>query len=59
MLITIIVIALILLWLSGYFGPPVIPEIALPTLHIAWSDPLTQAVLIIVVIVLVASLLRS
>ena len=58
MVITIIVIALILLWLTGYFGPPVIPEIALPTLNIAWSDPMIQALLIIVAIVIVVSLVR-
>ncbi len=59
MLITIIVIALLFLWLTGYFGPPVIPEIAIPTLHIAWSDPLMHAVLIIVVIVIVVALVRG
>jgi hypothetical protein len=58
MLITIIVIALILLWLSGVFGPPVIPAIALPTIAIAWSNPLIQALLIIGVIVLIVLLVR-
>jgi hypothetical protein len=53
-----IVIALILLWLTGYFGPPVIPEIALPTISIAWSDPLIQALLIIAVIVIIVAAVR-
>lgn len=58
MVITIIVIALILLWLTGYFGPPVIPEIALPTISIAWSNPFIQALLIIAVIVIIVSVVR-
>lgn len=58
MIVTLIVIAVILLWLTGFFGPPVIPEIALPTLSIPWSDPLVQAVLVIVVIVVIVLLLR-
>ena len=58
MIITIIVIALILLWLTGFFGPPVIPAIALPTIAIDWSNPLFQALLIIGVIVLIVMLVR-
>ena len=57
-IITIIVIALILLWLTGFFGPPVIPAIALPTIDIAWSNPYIQALVIIAVIVIVVSLIR-
>ncbi len=57
-MITIIVIALFLLWLSGFFGPPVIPEIALPTISIAWANPFIQALVIIAVIVIVVSLIR-
>jgi hypothetical protein len=58
MLITVIVIALILLWLTGYFGPPVIPAIVLPTLTISWTDPVVHALVIIFVIVIVVVLLR-
>jgi uncharacterized membrane protein len=57
-IITIIVIALILLWLTGFFGPPVIPAIALPAIDIAWSNPYIQALVIIAVIVIVVSLIR-
>ncbi len=58
MLLTIIVIALVVLWLTGFFGPPVIPAIALPTLHIAWTDPVVHAAVIVFVIVVVVVLLR-
>jgi hypothetical protein len=58
MVATIIVIILIVLWLAGVFGPPVIPEITLPTITIAWSDPLIQAFIIVVVIVIIAALIR-
>ena len=58
MILTIIVIALILLWLTGYFGPPVIPAIVLPTIDIAWSNPFVQALVIIAVIVILVSLVR-
>jgi len=58
MLITVIAIALLVLWLTGFFGPPVIPEIALPMLTISWTDPLVHAVVIIAVIVFVVMLLR-
>jgi hypothetical protein len=58
MVVTVIVILLIVLWLTGVFGPPVIPEIALPTITIAWSDPFVQALLIVAVIIIVASLVR-
>jgi hypothetical protein len=58
MLITVIVIALIVLWLTGYFGPPIIPEIALPTFTISWTDPVVHALVIIFVIIIVVVLLR-
>ena len=58
MLITAVVVILILLWLAGFFGPPVIPEIALPTIAIAWSDPFIQAILIVAVIVIIVMLIR-
>ena len=58
MVVTIIVIVLIVLWLTGAFGPPVIPEIALPTITIAWSDPFIQALLIVAVIIIIVSLIR-
>ncbi len=58
MLITVIAIALLILWLTGFFGPPVIPEIALPMLHISWTDPIVHAIVILIVIVLVVILLR-
>ncbi len=58
MLITVIAIALLILWLTGFFGPPVIPAIALPMLHISWSDPIVHAVVILLVIVGVVILLR-
>ena len=58
MLITVIAIALLILWLTGFFGAPVIPEIALPMLTISWSDPLVQAVDIILIIVIAVILLR-
>ncbi len=58
MLLTIIVIALIVLWLTGFFGPPVIPAIALPTLHIAWNTPVAHAAVIVLVIVVAVVLLR-
>ncbi len=58
MLITVIAIALLILWLTGFFGPPVIPEIVLPMLTINWTDPLVHALVILFVIVLVVILLR-
>ena len=58
MLLTIIVIALVVLWLTGFFGPPTIPSITLPTMHIAWSDPVVHAAVIVLVIVVVVVLLR-
>ena len=58
MLLTVIVIALIILWLTGFFGPPVIPAIALPTLHIAWSNPTVHAALIVLAIIVIVVLLR-
>lgn len=58
MLITVIVIALVVLWLTGYFGPPVIPEIVLPTLTISWTDPIVHALAIILLIVIAVILLR-
>jgi len=58
MVLTIIVIALIILWLSGFFGPPVIPAIALPALHIAWGDPLVHAAVIVLGIIIVVAILR-
>ncbi len=56
-MLTIIIIILLLLWLSGYFGAPVIPSIALPTisLHLA---PYLPVLYIILVIVLIVVLLR-
>jgi hypothetical protein len=57
-LLTIIVIALIILWLTGFFGPPVIPAIVLPTLHIAWGDPIVHAAMIVLAIIVVVVLLR-
>jgi hypothetical protein len=58
MVLTVIVIALVILWLTGFFGPPVIPAIALPTLHIAWSTPVVHAAVIVLVIVGLVVLLR-
>ena len=58
MLLTVIVIALVVLWLTGFFGPPVIPAIALPTLHLAWSDPMVHAAVIVLVLVVAVVLLR-
>ncbi len=58
MVVTILVIALIVLWLTGVFGPPVIPEIVLPTITIAWSDPFIQAILIVALIIVVVSVVR-
>jgi hypothetical protein len=58
MLLTIIVIGLIILWLTGFFGPPVIPAIALPAMHIPWSDPVVHAALIVFAIIAVVVLLR-
>jgi hypothetical protein len=58
MLITVIAIGLLILWLTGFFGPPVIPAITLPILTIAWSDPIVHAVVIILLIVLAVMLLR-
>ena len=58
MLLTVIVILLVILWLTGFFGPPVIPAIALPTLHVAWSSPTVHAALIVLAIVVVVALLR-
>jgi hypothetical protein len=58
MLIIVIAIALLVLWLTGFFGAPVIPEIALPMLTISWSDPIVKAVVIILLIVLAVILLR-
>ena len=58
MLIVLAAILLVVLWLTGFFGPPVIPEIALPTISIAWSDPLIQAMVIVVVIVVIVALIR-
>jgi len=59
MIIAVIAIALIILWLTGFFGPPVIPEIVLPILHISWTDPVVRAIVILVVVVLVVILLRK
>jgi len=58
MLLTVIAIAILILWLTGFFGPPIIPEIALPTMTIAWSDPLVHAIVILFIIVLAVLLLR-
>jgi len=58
MLIAFIAIALLVLWLTGFFGAPVIPEIALPMLTISWSDPIVRAVVILFLIVLAVILLR-
>jgi hypothetical protein len=58
MLLTVIIIALIILWLTGFFGPPVIPAIVLPTLHIAWSDPMVHAAMIVLVLIVAVVLLR-
>ncbi len=58
MLLTIIVIVLVVLWLTGFFGPPVIPSIVLPTLHIAWTDPVVHAAVIVFAIIVVVVLLR-
>jgi len=58
MLIIVIAIALLVLWLTGFFGAPVIPEIALPMLTISWSDPIVKAVVILFLIVLAVILLR-
>ncbi len=57
MLLTIIVIALIILRLTGFFGPPVIPAIALPKLHIAWGDPIVHAAMIVFAIIVVVVLI--
>ena len=57
MLIIVIAIALLVLWLTGFFGAPVIPEIALPMLTISWSDPIVKAVVILFLIVLAVILL--
>jgi hypothetical protein len=54
----IIIIVLIVLWLTGFFGPPVIPAIALPTLHIALSNPTVHAAVIVLAIIVVVVLLR-
>jgi hypothetical protein len=51
-----ILIVLVVLWLAGFFGPPMIPAIALPT--IAFSATFVQALLIILVIVVIVALLR-
>jgi len=58
MLLTVIAVALLVLWLTGFFGAPVIPEIALPMLTISWSDPIVHAVVILLLIVLAVVLLR-
>ena len=58
MLITFIAVALLVLWLTGFFGAPVIPEIAMPMLTISWSDPIVQAIVIIFLVVLAVILLR-
>jgi len=58
MLLTVIAVALIVMWLTGFFGPPVIPEIALPMLHITWTDPFVHALVIIGIIILAVLLLR-
>lgn len=58
MLLTVIAAAILILWLTGFFGPPIIPEIALPTMTIVWSDPLVHAIVILFIIVLAVLLLR-
>lgn len=52
-MLTLIIIVLLLLWLSGYFGPPVVPAIALPTLslHLGPYLPVLYILLVIVVII--------
>ena len=59
MLIVLLAVLLVVLWLAGFFGPPVIPEIALPTISIAWSDPLIQAMVIVAIIVVIVALVRN
>ena len=56
-MLTIIIIILLLLWLSGHFGPPVIPAIALPTLSVNLA-PYMPTLYIVLVIVVIVVLLR-
>lgn len=56
-MLTLIIIVLVLLWLSGYFGPPVIPALALPTLSLNLG-PYLPALYILLVIVVIILILR-
>ena len=58
MLLTVLAIAILILWLTGFFGQPVIPEVVLPVLTISWSDPVMHAVVVLIVVVVLVMLLR-